>query len=94
MRGETVFSAIPYVYRKKLADSCPLVPFDPGHYDSAAVDHFLRVLGSGRQVSVMPSLAALNAIGLRAVHKFHAVAVRTGSRPLSPGDSLLGSGVS
>ena len=46
------------------------------------------------QVSVMLSLAALNAIGLRAVHEFRAVAVRTESRLLSPGDSLLGSGVS
>ena len=31
-----------------------LVPLDPGHYDSEAVNHFLRVLGFGRQVSVDP----------------------------------------
>ena len=71
-----------------------LVPLDPGHCESEAVDHFLRVLGFGRQVSVMPSLADLDAMGLCAVHGSRAVAVRTGSRPLSPGDSLLGSGVS
>ena len=31
-----------------------LVKLDPGHCDSEAVNHFLRVLGFGRQVSVDP----------------------------------------